>query len=121
MSAGSIRNSRPSSVVSQTDPLPAAMSTGVPLMPPIIVGAFRVRALIRVTVLSPSSATQMEPKPDVIAAGFFPTGIEATNLFVFGSIAPTEFGGRLEMPPPPRVRSTAMIGGRDDQQGGGGG
>ena len=85
------------------------MSTGVPAMPPITSVAFRVLASIRVTVLSSSLATQMEPKPDVIAAGFFPTGIEATNLFVLGSIAPTEFGGRLEMPLPPRVMRTAMM------------
>ncbi len=107
LSSGLIRNSWPSSVVTHTDPLPAAMSTGVPVMPPITSVAFRVLASIRVTVLSSSLATQMEPKPDVIAAGFFPTGTEATSLFVFGSIAPTALGGSLEIPLPPRVRSTA--------------
>ena len=91
--AGSIRNRRSSRVVTQTAPSPNAIDLGVPLNPPIVSTTFRERPSIRVTVPSPPFATQIEPPPAAIEVGLWPTGMAATSLFVFGSIAPTALSG----------------------------
>src|SRR3954453_10862990 len=92
--AGAIRNRRSSRVVTQSAPSPNAIDLGSPLNPPIVSTTLRERPSIRVTVPSPSFATQIEPPPAAIEVGLWPTGMAATSLFVFGSIAPTALGGR---------------------------